>query len=108
MNDLPSPAGPRFHDVSPVLAVANLQRALDFYLQSLGFTKSWDCDKARQAAVARDQVELILAERRDPYPGAVYILVDEIETLYRLFGAAGYGPIETVQQRVRDGRVRDS
>ena len=68
-----------------MLAVANLQRALDFYLQSLGFTKSWDCDKARQAAVARDQVELILAERRDPYPGAVYILVDEIETLYLLF-----------------------
>lgn len=54
----------------PVLFVTDLQRALRFYLDSLGFKKDWHADdgKGTVCQVSRSECEIILcqdAKRRD-------------------------------------------
>ncbi|MEE9207347.1 MAG: glyoxalase superfamily protein [Gemmatimonadota bacterium] len=71
--------------MSPVLAVNDLQVALDHYRDVLGFEVTWTWgDPASRAGVARDGFELQLAAQYGP-PGTsvVYFQVNRVDDYYQ-------------------------
>jgi predicted enzyme related to lactoylglutathione lyase len=79
--------------ISPVLLVADLDRAVSFYRDQLGFECETYGDPANFATASRDQATLLLAvtespERNPPHWRVVpamwnaYIRVDDVEEIY--------------------------
>lgn len=59
----------------PVLFVADLQRAIDFYVGKLGFTEKWRfADEVAQ--VDRDECEIIVSSQRPPKNGMGMLFVE--------------------------------
>lgn len=84
----------------PKFPAANVQDAITFYVQKMGFTMIFDYGD--YAAVRRDAVEIHLWECQDRVIAentACRVAVDDIETLYAEFQRAGVihpnGPLET-------------
>ncbi|HYJ79535.1 MAG TPA: glyoxalase superfamily protein, partial [Longimicrobiaceae bacterium] len=67
-----------FETVNPVLAVRNLQEALAYYADALGFRVAWTWgDPAVRAGVARDGVELqLVADGRFAPAGPSHVYVN--------------------------------
>lgn len=78
-------SSPRLHSVMPSVAVSDLDTALVFYTQQLGFRVTFE-NKDLFVIVARDGVEIGLAPAAVHYgiPGKnnLYLKVSGIETLY--------------------------
>ena len=102
---------PVLHAVSPILQVANLQRALDFYTRVLGFETAWTWGTPPdRASVCRDSVEIMLEVVPQPRPSHVYIQVKEIDAYFATVTAAGATVVYPLADRVygmRDGRIAD-
>jgi catechol 2,3-dioxygenase-like lactoylglutathione lyase family enzyme len=87
-----------FRSASPVLPVRNVRAALEHY-RRLGFdAKAYGenaGDDAIYGFVSRDRIELHLARtpelRADANSSAVYVYVDDAETLYAEWQAAAAG-----------------
>ncbi len=79
---------------APLLRVADVDRSLEFYCQTLGFGRDWRHDAGegtpRVAAISRGGATLYLTEQGDPPFGShAYFGTTEIDTLLHEWGARG-------------------
>ena len=106
--------------IAPVLIVPDVQEALDFYRDKLGFeVEQWDPAPATYGYAHRDDCSIHLAQGEQPRPNSeivqpdlfdVYITVDDVVGLYEeLLGRGAdllHEPIER-PWRMREIRVQD-
>ena len=59
----------------PVLFVADIQRAVDFYVGRLGFTEKWRFEQ-EVAQVDRDDCEIIVSSQRPPKTGMGMLFIE--------------------------------
>lgn len=102
---------PKLNSVTPVLQVTNLQRAVDFYRDVLGFTQGWVYGEPQWiTAMYRDVVELHLYVVDKPVPSHFYLNVTGVEAYFGSAVSAGakvVHPLENRHYGMRDGRVED-
>ncbi|MEW6268099.1 MAG: VOC family protein [Thermodesulfobacteriota bacterium] len=105
---------PLLQSVVPILAVDDLEAALAWYRDVLGFAVAWTWGEPPYlAGVCRDRVELQLARRGTvgpPGPSQVYVRMTGIDACYRRLAAAGAEipvPLEERPYGMKDFSVRD-
>ena len=105
---------PRFHSVSPILWVANVEGALSFYESVLGFGLGWKWgDPASVASVCRDGVELMLEsapEGAAAAPSRIYVVMSGLDRYYGEIVAAGARVVHPLAVRdygMKDCRIAD-
>ena len=92
--------------VAPILQVADLPRAIDFYTQTLGFELGWTGGTPPFiASVCRDNVEFNLRLEARPTPSRVYIQVSGVDAYNQRIIAAGVAMIHSLEDR--DYGMRD-
>lgn len=92
--------------VAPILQVADLQRAIDFYTKAMGFELGWTGGSPPFiASVCRDNVELNLRLEPAPTPSRVYIQVGGVDAYAERISAAGVALIHALEDR--DYGMRD-
>ena len=103
-----------FDSLSPIFAVENLDEALRFYQDVLGFSVAWSWGSpAELAGVCRDGVQITLAARPDAKPGGtskIYLQVSGIDQFHdHIQRSAGRVtvPIADRAYGMRDFRVVD-
>ena len=91
MNDAHPPL--RFGRMAPGVPVSDIQRAHDFYVQVLGFAKTFqNGDPVGFMILKRDSAELHLTLVRDHRGGThnvAHLMVDDVDALHALCQAAG-------------------
>ncbi len=103
---------PTFRSIAPVLQVADLDRAVDFWKRVMGFEVAWIAggQPPNIASVCRDQIYLMVRVEKKPRPSEIYLELDEIDEYFRGVRAAGarivYG-LDDREYGMRDGRVED-
>ncbi len=101
----------RLNSVTPILQVADLRRALDFYQSALGFASGWIVGEPPWlASVCRDAVEFHLFKVEKPVPSHVYLNVTQVDAYFNDAVSAGarvIHPLENRQYGMRDGRIAD-
>jgi len=97
--------------IAPEVPVQNLQTALGYYQQQLGFEVAVVMPGGDYAIVERDDIAIHLFERSgEKTPVAIHIFVDDLEGLHAELtgrGAQVTQPIERKPWGNRDFRVRD-
>ena len=97
--------------VTPILQVADLSRAIDFYTKTLEFELGWTGGSPPFiASVCRDDVSLNLRLENSPTPSRVYIEVDGVDAYCQRICAAGVSMIHPLEDRdygMRDGTFTD-
>jgi len=103
-----------FESATPIVSVVDLQRALAFWEQTLGFARAWTWgDPPGLASVCRGQVEINLGQRGEygpAGPSQVYVRVQGIEALWRHLATAGAAvrvPIADRPYGLRDFSIED-
>jgi uncharacterized glyoxalase superfamily protein PhnB len=103
-----------FEDVTPILSVVDLARALAWYEEALGFARAWAWgDPIELASVCRERVELNLGQRGKvgpPGPSQVYLRVGPIDAVWQLAAASGAEIVTPIADRpygMRDFSIRD-
>src|SRR5262245_50248010 len=92
--------------VAPILQVADLPRAIEFYTRTLGFELSWTGGAPPFiASVCRDNVELNLRLESHPTPSRVYIQVSGVDAYSQRINSAGVAMIHALDDR--DYGMRD-
>lgn len=109
-----APAETRFQSVHPVLFAKDLQEALAYYRNKLGFRVSWTYGSpAFRAGVAFDSLELQLtddAQQPPAVPANLYFHVTGVDAYYarcRERGATLSSELEDRPWGMRDFRVTD-
>lgn len=103
---------PQITLMNPILTITDLDRAVNFYCEMLGFEVTWKYgDPPLRAGVARDGFEMQLAGGPSDFgPCMVYFLVTDVDGYYRECVQRG-AKIETeIGDRpfqVRDFRILD-
>ena len=104
----------RMESASPIFAVADLQRALAFYRDALGFEIAWIWgEPPHLAAVCRDRVQITLAQHaEDDIQGRsrLYLRVNGVDACYarlQRHDARIAVPIDDRVYGLRDFRVAD-
>jgi len=105
---------PRFDAISPIVSVADLPAALDWYERVLGFAVAWRWgDPVELAGLCRDHVELSLGQRgKAGPPGAsqLYVRMTGIDAYYEQVQRAGATMAVAIGDRaygLRDFSVAD-
>jgi catechol 2,3-dioxygenase-like lactoylglutathione lyase family enzyme len=81
-----------FGGATPILPVRNLEAALAFYVNVLGFSENF-VGPGRFASVCRDDCTLFLTEGDQGHPGTwVYIGVNDVEAVHGEYRARGHTP----------------
>ena len=100
--------------VVPILSVRNLQAAIEYYTNVLGFDVAWEWgDPPYLASVFRDQVELNLSQTEAASavaPSRVYVQVLDVEAYYTQVTAAGAAVDVALDERpygMKDFRILD-
>ena len=100
--------------VFPVFAVANLEKALVFYCEKLGFEKVWSFgEPAHRAGVVKDCIEIHLDAQdagAPPGPSVVYCHMDDAAAYYRDLQSRGLTFALDLEDRpwgMRDFRIED-
>ena len=92
--------------VAPILQVADLPRAIDFYTKNLGFELGWTGGTPPFiASVCRDQVEFNLRLEPKPTASRVYIQVTGVDAYAQRISATGVAMIHSLENR--DYGMRD-
>ena len=105
--------GPSLHTAVPILCVRDLERALQYYRDTLGFEVGWTFGTPPElASVCRDQVEFNLSKTpEDEFQlTRVYVHVHDVDAYYHLIVAAGARatyPLEDRHYGMRDCRMED-
>jgi catechol 2,3-dioxygenase-like lactoylglutathione lyase family enzyme len=104
----------KFHAVTPILQVENLQRGIEFYTRVLGMKLAWTWgDPPDRASFCRDAVEITIEETKLGEPSRLshlYLQVDGIDGYVAAISAAGARVKVPLADRVygmRDCRVLD-
>ena len=96
----------RLHSVAPILQVADLPRAIDFYTKTMGFELGWTGGTPPFiASVCRDEVEINLRLEAKPTPSRIYICVSGVDGYAQRISAAGVTIIHSLENR--DYGMRD-
>jgi uncharacterized glyoxalase superfamily protein PhnB len=105
----------RFEAVTPILSVEDLQSAIGWFQDVLGFQTAWVWeDPPALASVCRDQVELNLGVRGrygPEGPSHVYLRVAPVDTVWERVLASGAELVAPLADRpygLRDFGVRDA
>jgi uncharacterized glyoxalase superfamily protein PhnB len=104
---------PVLEGVVPILSVADLRGALDYYTSVLGFDVAWEWGEPPYlASVFRDQVEVNLSQIDSAMLSAskVYFQVFDVETYYDRVTAAGANIDVALDERpygMKDFRILD-
>lgn len=89
---------PTLSNLSPMIpAGSDMQAALDFYAQTLGFDVTFKAPDLGMAIVRRGEVEIMLANSDDPHTAAqtsFRIQVSDVNALYAEYKAHGIAPFE--------------
>ena len=86
--------------VTPILQVADLPRAIDFYTKTLEFELGWTGGSPPFiASVCRDNVSLNLRLESSPTPARVYIEVDGVDAYSQRITRAGVPMIHPLEDR---------
>jgi uncharacterized glyoxalase superfamily protein PhnB len=102
-----------FEAAVPILSVADLRQALDYYERVLGFRVGWKSgEPCRLASVCRDRVEINLSLSAGPKPvvSKVYFQIFGVDAYYSEIKIAGAKVAVTLADRVygmRDFRIVD-
>jgi predicted lactoylglutathione lyase len=77
--------------INPVLPVRDMKTSLNYYVNTLGFTKAdWVTDDSTFALVLRDGLGIYLSEETEEHSRAfVWIGAENIEPLYEEYKASG-------------------
>jgi uncharacterized glyoxalase superfamily protein PhnB len=101
----------KLNSVTPILQVADLQRAIGFYRDALGFSQGWIAGEPPWlASVCRDAVEFNLHVVANPVPSHVYLNVDGVDDCFAAAATAGARVVHSLADRhygMRDGRLAD-
>jgi uncharacterized glyoxalase superfamily protein PhnB len=101
----------KLNSVTPILQVADLRRAVDFYRDVLGFSQGWIVgDPPWLASVCRDAVEFHLYAVEKPVPSHVYLNVLRVDNYFSGAVSAGARVVYSLEDRkygMRDGRIAD-
>ncbi len=93
-----SDAKPTFSRLTPMLpAGKDVQAALAFYEEKLGFTPTYKADDLSLSTLRRGDVEIMLQDYDDPHTASqtsMRIQVTEVDTLYSEYHAQGIAPFE--------------
>jgi catechol 2,3-dioxygenase-like lactoylglutathione lyase family enzyme len=107
--------GSKFHTITPILQVENLQRAIEFYTDVMGFTLAWTWgNPPDRASVCRDAVEITVEEQKlgeAARRSKVYLQVDNIDEYVKAVtdkGARLPVPLADRVYGMRDCRVLDA
>jgi len=105
----------KFHAVTPILQVENLQRGIAFYTQVLEMKLAWTWgDPPDRASFCRDAVEITIEEKKFGEAARlthIYLQVDRIDEYVSRIAAAGARVKVPLADRVygmRDCRVLDT
>lgn len=105
----------KFHAVTPILQVENLQRGIDFYTAVLGMKLAWTWgDPPDRASFCRDSVEITIEEKKLGEAARlshVYLEVGQIDAYVGQISKAGARLKVPLADRVygmRDCRVLDA
>lgn len=97
----------------PILAVADLMQAFDYYERVLGFQVGWKLgEPPNMGSVYRDQIELYLSQPAGPKPGAssVYFRSTGVDAYFNKVTVAGAKLVMPIADRpygMRDFRIVD-
>jgi len=101
----------KLQSITPILQVTNLQRAIDFYTQMLGFEKGWTAgEPVNRCSLCRDNVEIMLEVDAAPALSKVHISVNGVDAYYARATAAGAKVVYPLEDRfygMRDCRLVD-
>ena len=98
----------------PVLSVADLPEAIDYYERVLGFRAGWKWGEPPQlASVCRDRVEVNLSQSTGARPGIskVYFQMAGVDAYYRQVTTAGAAvavPLADRPYGMRDFKIVDA
>ena len=101
----------KFSHPTPELPVADVERAQQYYRDTLGFTIGWLFPGADIGAVSRDDVAIFFRRRSPPFEPAVHwVYAPMIEAMYeelRASGARIIDPLETKPWGLQQFTVAD-
>lgn len=107
-------AAPVFEAVVPVISVDNLQSALAYYKDILGFKVAWTWGEPPYlAGVCRDSVEINLGQKGKsgpPHASQLYFQITGVEAYYRHVKSVGANitvPLDTRPYGMRDFGLHD-
>ena len=109
-------ASPAFRGLTPMLRTRDLDAAIAFYLDRLGFALQRRSDADGWASLRRDGIELMLSafnahegDEATPFTGSLYLRCDDVDAWWdrlRDIAPVCY-PIENFDYGMREFAVRD-
>jgi predicted enzyme related to lactoylglutathione lyase len=101
-----------FESVVPILSVKDFGASMDYYVNKLGFTKTWDWgDPPGFGCVTRGKIQIFLCHGSQGQPGTwMSIFVEDVDALheeYKRSGAIIRQPPTNMPWGVREMNVQD-
>lgn len=85
---------PGFHSVTPRLVVADAAGLVEFLRTVFGATGTMHGDRPAEMRIGDSRVMVTPAGAREPFPGFLYLYVDDADETYRRAVAAGAETLE--------------
>jgi predicted enzyme related to lactoylglutathione lyase len=103
---------PKFRSIAPILQIADLDRAVDFWKRVMAFDVAWIAggEPATIASFCRDQIYLMARVEKKPLPCGIYLELDGVDAYFERVRSAGAKVVHGLADReygMRDGRVED-
>ncbi|MDQ1501850.1 MAG: PhnB protein [Actinomycetota bacterium] len=83
-----------YHSVTPRLVVSDVAAQVDFLRLVFGATGAVSPDRPAEIRVGDSLIMVSPATERDPFPGFLYVYVDDADEAYQRALAAGATPLE--------------
>lgn len=101
-----------FRSIAPILQVADLDRAVDFWKRVMAFDVAWIAggEPPNIASLCRDQIYLMVRVEKKPLPCGIYLELDDADEYFERVKGAGAKVVYGLADReygMRDGRVED-
>ncbi|MDX2078438.1 MAG: VOC family protein [bacterium] len=117
-----SNSAPVLSKLTPMIpAGQDMQEAVNFYVQKLGFTVTYKADDLSMVIIQRSEIEIMLQNSDDPHTASqtsFRIQLSDVDALYKEYQAqsiapfhlnqgAGLGSLKTMPWGTREFAVRD-
>ena len=101
----------KLRTLAPIFQVADMDRAMAFYRDVLGFDPGWSVgEPPRLASLCRNDIEIMLEVAAAPVLSHVYIVMDGVDEYFAgvtSVGAREVVPLADREYGMRDGRIAD-